>query len=510
MCTGGDRVPLSVAEALAMAEAAMDFLNGAGRDAVDGTSAGGALEAMGAISAKFAAARAAILAKFDGARGHDADGYGSSAAWLAAKNKVTRKDANTEVRLMHQLRQHPMLADALARHDITESWARQLADYTRKLPADLREVVDKILVDNAASGVDLADLALIAQAAFERWRQEQGPDNDPDDDGFDDRYFKLAATIDGAGRVNGNLTPECTAAVQAVLEALGKKAGPEDDRTEPQRFHDALQLACELLIRAKMVPDRAGADTRVEVIVPLSELLRMDGASKLTEAFLSAVAGQPGYLQGKDAEAAACDALISPVVTGQPDLSVVDRMIEIMLDFLTEDSGDADGDTATGRERSKALAPEASLAPEAWQALRHAIARLAIDLVSGPGRLASVLRQNLLDAPYTGKSAILDIGYSDDIPPAIRRAVKLRARGNCEWPGCERPAAWSDIHHLRHKSNGGETSVANCALLCQFHHDVCIHRRGWRLTLHPDATTTAYGPAGRVIHSHGPPGQGPP
>jgi len=29
-----------------------------------------------------------------------------------------------------------------------------------------------------------------------------------------------------------------------VLEALGKKAGPEDDRTEGQRFHDALQLAC--------------------------------------------------------------------------------------------------------------------------------------------------------------------------------------------------------------------------------------------------------------------------
>jgi hypothetical protein len=28
-----------------------------------------------------------------------------------------------------------------------------------------------------------------------------------------------------------------------VLEALGKKAGPEDDRTEGERFHDALRLA---------------------------------------------------------------------------------------------------------------------------------------------------------------------------------------------------------------------------------------------------------------------------
>jgi hypothetical protein len=36
-------------------------------------------------------------------------------------------------------------------------------------------------------------------------------------------------------------------------------------------------------------------------------------------------------------------------------------------------------------------------------------------------------------------------------------------------------------------------------------HDVCIHRRGWRLVLHPDGTTTAYGPDGQILHSHSPP-----
>ena len=50
------------------------------------------------------------------------------------------------------------------------------------------------------------------------------------------------------------------------------------------------------------------------------------------------------------------------------------------------------------------------------------------------------------------------------------------------------------MHHLQHKADGGKTSVSDCVLLCQFHHDVCIHRRGWRLVLHPDGTTTAYGP----------------
>jgi len=63
-----------------------------------------------------------------------------------------------------------------------------------------------------------------------------------------------------------------------------------------------------------------------------------------------------------------------------------------------------------------------------------------------------------------------------------------------------------DPTHLRHKSNGGETSVRNCALLCGFHHDICIHRWGWQFTLHPDGTTEARSPDGKTaLHSHAPP-----
>jgi hypothetical protein len=65
-------------------------------------------------------------------------------------------------------------------------------------------------------------------------------------DGFDDRYVQVGTTFGGAGVIRGGLTPECATAVRAVLDALGKKAGPDDDRTEGKRFHDALQLACAL------------------------------------------------------------------------------------------------------------------------------------------------------------------------------------------------------------------------------------------------------------------------
>ena len=247
--------------------------------------------------------------------------------------------------------------------------------------------------------------------------------------------------------------------------------------------------------------------------------------------WLRGTAGEPGYLTGKDAEAAACDALAEPVVTGHADMRVVDKIIALALAAagLTLDGADpgtaADDDDASpggneyndgGRKTWGAAGggPRAAsgarsrardrFTPDAMQALRYAIARLAIDFVSGPAGLAAWLRTTLLAPPYNTPSLPLDIGYSDSIPASIRRAVLLRDRG-CAWPRCGRPAAWCDVHHLQHKKDGGKTAVTDCVLLCQFHHDICIHRRGWRLVLHPDGTTTAYGPDGQVLHSHSPP-----
>ena len=281
-----------------------------------------------------------------------------------------------------------------------------------------------------------------------------------------------------------------------------------------------------------MVPDRAGADTHVAVHIPFPELRQRPGAPEAEEVWLRGTAGEPGYLTGKDAEAAACDAVAEPVVTGHADMRVVDKIIAlalaaagITLDGATRTRPPATTTTTRARTttsdgghrswgiRRPAAARAASRArsrarerftPDAMQALRYAIARLAIDFVSGPAGIAGWLRTTLLAPPYNTPSLPLDIGYSDSIPASIRRAVLLRDRG-CAWPRCGRPAAWCDVHHLQHKADGGKTAVSECVLLCQFHHDVCIHRRGWRLVLHPDGTTTAYGPDGQVLHSHSPP-----
>ena len=107
---------------------------------------------MASIQAKLAAAYAGFLRRFDAADAHNADGYGSSSAWLAAKAQLTKRDARAAVRQMRQFGQRKHLAEALAAGAITGSWAAAIAGWTTKLPADMREETDRILLERRSGG----------------------------------------------------------------------------------------------------------------------------------------------------------------------------------------------------------------------------------------------------------------------------------------------------------------------------------------------------------------------
>lgn len=69
-------------------------------------------------------------------------------------------------------------------------------------------------------------------------------------------------------------------------------------------------------------------------------------------------------------------------------------------------------------------------------------------------------------------------------PTVIRRAITLRDQG-CVFPACDRPARWSDLHHIQFWVDGGPTSVANGAVLCGFHHTL-IHQGDWTVRMAKD------------------------
>jgi hypothetical protein len=336
--------------------------------------------------------------------------------------------------------------------------------------------------------------------------------DDAPDDGFDDRVVKLATTFRGAGVLNGDLTPECAAAIAMVLDALSAPAGAEDTRTHAQRYHDALEDAMRRLLAAGLVPERAGQPAKVVAHISLADLLTMDTGSALQREWTERVrahwaaaraaasmTGSDGaaWLDGDVARAFACDAAVTPVVTGEVNYAALNGLVRLCVELAAIDRAEVGG--------QQPATPQA--AARSREALEQAIIGEAVDLLSGPGGLASFLRTRLLTGRLAGPSLPLDVGISKDIPAAIRHAVMLRAEGHCEWAGgCDQPASACQVHHITHQADGGKTSVKDCALYCTFHHQVAIHRWNWTVALNPDGTTTARSPDNtKVLHSHGPP-----
>jgi hypothetical protein len=436
------------------------------------------------------AARAKVLAAFTAQNGYEADAAFGPKTWLRAQTKVTQGAAAGAVAWASRLQAHPVMATALAHEEITASWARQICQWTDQLPGDHRADADQILLAAATAGAALRDLAGLAREMIER----AGRGQDGDDGGFGDRALWLQTTLGGAGTVRGDLTGQCAAALAVVLDALGKKRGPEDTRSAPQRRHDALEDACDRLIRAGMIPGRDGQPPQVQVHVDLASLRDLPGGSAAEASWTSAksaAAGLPGAvrLTGPDAEAASCGAAIVPVITGHLDWTALDTLTALWLD------------TRHGHAAAGPAGPDAAPPPDRPR-LRADLLRAAIDVLSGPGGLASYLRGSLLGRPFTGLSQPLDIGRATRvIPPHLHRALTIRD-GHCQFPGCDQPPPVCEAHHLTPWAQGGATSLDNLTLLCRFHHLIAVHHWGWTLTRSRDGTTTANHPDGRSLPSH--------
>jgi hypothetical protein len=529
----------SATEALEVARAGLRFVAMADAAAMTAAERAACLRSLEKAGAAAIAARTSVLRPFGAGQDYADDGDYSACSWLEHRTRITRGAAADHAGWVKRAEAHPAVQAALADEAVSASYAREICRWTGSMPADARAAADEILLGAAAAGLGLADLAGLAAEMYEKSRQDK-PGDDGDEGGdpgaaFDDRAVNLATTFGGAGVMHGDLTPECAEFVQTVLDALSAPAGADDDRSHEQRYHDALQEAMRRLLAAGLLPERGGQPVKVWAHISLADLMLIQGSSALLgewtqdlrarwaghRAAAAEAGGHQGlWLDGDAAEAIACDAVVTPVVTGEVDPGAFDDLVRlcVQLDKLHRHGIAADSGTGTDGAsgaacRDGVAGPDGS-GPEippafrglSREALEQAVIGKAVELLSGPGGLASFLRRNLLGARLGGDSVPLDIGYSETVPAGIRNAVRLRG-GHCEWAGgCGQPAGACQVHHTHHKANGGKTSLTGCVLLCHYHHQVMIHRLGWTLVVNPDGTTTAWNKdKTKVLHSHGPP-----
>jgi hypothetical protein len=127
-----------------------------------------------------------------------------------------------------------------------------------------------------------------------------------------------------------------------------------------------------------------------------------------------------------------------------------------------------------------------------YDALAGKVREAAGMLATGTRISASEVRrlacnQQILPRVLDGKSQVLDQGRSKRVFTPAQRLAMADRDGGCTFPGCDRPPAWTEAHHIDWwAKDGGATDLERGTLLCAPHHhwvhsqDIHIRRRDGR------------------------------
>jgi hypothetical protein len=331
----------------------------------------------------------------------------------------------------------PATGQALTAGELSVAHATVLAHGTQALPHHVIVEAEPVLVE-AARRLDpgrlrrvVGHLCLVADPEGADRQAERRHER---------RGLWTSPTLDGMVAIDGLLEPEAGQTLLAALEPLARPAAADDVRSAGQRQADALCELARRSLEAGRLPQTGGVRPQLTVIVDLDSLQRGPGG----------LGGHTdlGALAPEACRRLACDGAVTRVlVTRQP---------------TTHDPGSPRNHDALGGDGGL-------------------VARLRMAAAPLPPVLAG--------AP----SQPLDVGRTSRVvQPGQRSALAVRD-GGCVFPGCDRPLAWCEAHHLIHWLDGGPTDLTNLALLCRAHHRA-IHEGGWRLARAPDGRLTATPP----------------
>jgi hypothetical protein len=386
-----------------------------------------------------------LVAEFDARRGWECWDLPSCAAWLAWKCQVAPGTAREQVRVARALPDLPVIRAEFAAGRMSYAKARALTRIaTAVTESDLAEITGPMTAAQCerfvAAHRTASDAAELANRATRR--------------------VSVHVREDGWVAINVRL-PAADAAV--VLQALRAAAG---DCEHPHRAHDDPAEDGGQTPHTSPSADGVPAETYANDAASEESGGGAQAArgtatcrASLADALVE-VAG--AYLSGKVARASNPDIYQVIVHVGPEALSA-----QPGAGVSAETAGVGAGDTTASPGQRPAGHPAhprrchlddgPALSPAAAQAIAcHATLSWMLHDHDG----------NLLDVGRRHRRAT----------PALRRAVRERDRGRCQFPGCR--SRRTDIHHVIPWAKGGKTRLRDLILLCEAHH-VIVHALGW-------------------------------
>lgn len=397
----------------------------------------------------------------------------STAALLRQVLNITPGEANARVRAAKALIPQdlptggekppvlPLLAAAVAQGAVDSEHVRVILMSQKRLPGKLdgaaRSGAEKLLVETARV-TDARDLQAVADAM----ENAINPDGTLHDSNPYDRmelFIGRRNKATGLTNVRGRLDD---VAVELLYRAV-------DGYTKPRPGYQTAQPESHLV---DQLPDRQSGSPTCQS----AEETKTEGSETSDSSALISV--QVGW---------DCTASSGPDLRSGPT-----RLAHGLVEALTTLLNAAILPTQAGER------PHVTIVM-GWDLVSDRIcdARLA----GGAYLTPAEARQILCDAQITpailgSNSEVLDLGRTQrTFSPAIRKALVLRD-GGCAWPGCPRPPAWTDSHHINYwQRDLGATSLSNGVLLCQRHHTE-IHKNEWKIEMaedgHPDFIAPAW------------------
>lgn len=353
----------------------------------------------------------------------DSDGpalFAPTRAWWRESSVISGGAAGRDFRRAGIASRLPLIAAAVTAGDLSPAQAVCLYRLDGKLAAAELEASQEALI-TVAAGMDPESLAQwvrhLIATHCEPLFEEEGRQ------AHERRYLQITRNPDGTTSGRFVLADEDAETFLTVLEPLARRAGLSDGRTAGQRRADALVEICAGALQWMDLPHAGGRRPQVTYVMPSGWACGDTGPS-LRELLHAGL-------------------VVPDTVAGLDDL------------------------------------PPAAPHPAVFE--QH----VATAPWTGPqtrARLATVLCDadltRLFVSPIGQVNSLQSL--TPEVTAAQRRALVARDR-HCVAKGCTRPPAFTDVHHLTHREDGGAGTLDNTVLLCRRHH-VMWHRG--QLTLH--------------------------
>jgi Domain of unknown function (DUF222)/HNH endonuclease len=361
-------------------------------------------------------------------------GAASTAAWLSGVTRMSPGTAAQIVNLGHALLALPATAGAVSEGRISTTHAKVIVGFFDRLPdgvpEDARPGCEAYLLDAAMTD---NPVELARRAAALRHMLEPVETAIPDAENTALNELFASVTLGGRGVVKADLDAETMEMLHTALSALAKphpcEDGTPDKRSAPRRRAEAFTEMVRRYLDSAAGPVEGYERPHLSLLINADDLAAGDDAAGPVAA--------------------------GPVAAGP---------------LAETDLGAADRGAFTAMFGANPIAP-------GWMPWIGPISAASARRIACDCELTTIR--------IDGNGVPLNLGRSQRlVSPQQRRALIARDHG-CAFPGCGRPPAWTDAHHIRHWIDGGTTDLVNLVLLCRHHHRT-VHHNGWDIVVGED------------------------